>query len=354
MGEARSTWTEIILLAVIAVALYNVGIFLAFSLLPLQILLVRRGEAFFKYGSLVFLAGILGVKLVSFAFMPDASIPPLLVSLDFLLPLALVASLAVVNLERIGRVQLDSPTALAQYPGAENGHATRHVSIPTRLLLAVIVGAVVSLPLVIYLLDTDVLSRVLKPQFQAAVNLLQSEGNTTAGPQGISAEQLSKFAIAVFGRVYAFGFFVMVYLNWHLGTRFARRTLFGAVRLAAFDDRLRNDNIRVPDYMLWPLIAGWGSVLLSVYVHIGFAEYIAWNLALVVGFLYGMQGIGIVQYLFRTKNLSRGLRYLVIIGAVVLLFVPGANLIVLVGFPLLGVSETWIHYRSRRNERSEK
>ncbi len=356
MEETRTPWKDVLILSIIAVILYHIGLFLVFFLVPMQILYVRRGEAGYKFGSLVFLVGVLLAKTFMLIASRDVPVEPLLVSLDFLLPLAFLAALYVLNADHLGHRRLESPVALSvdEMPGTGAGEApVLPIRIPTRLLIATVAGAVISLPLVIYLLNSQTLVKILTTQFQLAEKMLSQSGDAVAANgQTVNADQLVRMAMSIFTRVYVFGFFLMIYLNWYIGTHMGRRTQFGSVRLAAFQDRLRPEGLKMPDYMIWLLLVSWGSVILSLYVEIGPLQYVVWNLALVVGFLYGLQGIGIVQYLMRKRSVSRGLRYVLIIAVVALLFVPVANLVVLIGFPLFGVSETWIHYR--RIERSEE
>ncbi len=310
----------------------------------MQILYLRRGEGAYKYGALVFLGGVLVVKVVTLFTAHFIDVEPLLVSLDFLLPLALLGALYLMN---VTRVRLRG--------GVETG---KDVDVASRALAASIFGGLLSLPLMIYMVGTDSLVHALRSQIQFAEDMIQqsaAQAGTTVD-QGPSPDQMVKLSIDIFLRFYLFGFFLMVYLDWHLGTQIGRRmAIVAASREFGQGTDIVPDpvgGIRIPAYMLWLLLLTWGGVLLGLFVDLGPFAYVLWNLAMIVGFLYAMQGVAIVQHLFRIKNVGRGARYLLLTGAIALLFVPIANLVVLVSFPLLGVSETWIHYR--RLERSEK
>ncbi len=363
MAETRSPWTEIVSLAVVAILLYHVGLLLVFFLVPMQILYLRRGEGGYRYGVLVFLCGVLVVKAVSLFTSRFVNVEPLLVSLDFLLPLAFLGALYIMNLDRLGR--------------GRNEGAGRAVGVATRALSASVLGGLLSLPLLIYLVNSDTLMHVLRSQFQFAEQLFQQSASGSTGgagsgaapllgPGGATPDQLVKASIDIFLRFYLFGFFLMVYFDWYLGTRVGMRM---AVRPFSREDVERPEDesgsaaesprtaqepagLVVPGYMLWVLIAAWVAILAGRFVALGPLSYAVWNLGLIVAFLYAVQGVAIVQHLFRMRNVSRGPRYLLVLTAIALLFVPIANLVVLAGFPLLGVSETWIHYR--RMERSEK
>lgn len=357
MAETRSPWTGIVSLAVAAILLYHVGLLLLFFLVPMQILYLRRGEGGYRYGVLIFLGGVLVVKAVSLFTSKFVNVEPLLVSLDFLLPLAFLGALYIMNLDRIG-------------PGRSEG-AGRTVGVATRALSAGLLGGLLSLPLLIYLVSSDTLMHVLRSQFQFAEQFFQESAAASSstgaagagsapllGPGGATPDQLVKASIDIFLRFYLFGFFLMVYFDWYLGTRIGMRM---ALRPFSQEDVQEAESSRtaigptgivVPGYMLWLLIATWAAILAGRFVDFGPFVYAVWNLGLIVAFLYAVQGVAIVQHLFRTRNVSRGARYLLVLLAIALLFVPIANLVVLAGFPLLGVSETWLHYR--RMERSEK
>ncbi|HUX13576.1 MAG TPA: DUF2232 domain-containing protein [Spirochaetia bacterium] len=344
MNHERSPWTETAVLSVAAILLYHVGLLQLFFLVPMQILYLRRGEGAYKYGALLFLGGVLAVKAVTLFTAQFVGVEPLVVSLDFLVPLALLGALYTMNVTRVG-----------QRGGIGQGRA---ISVASRALAASIFGGLLSLPLVIYMVGTGSLVHLLRSQIQLWQEMLQQSAaqSGAAVEPGISPDQMAKVAIDIFLRFYLFGFFLMVYLDWYLGTQIGRRmTVAAATRESGQGIRTvigPDAGIRIPAYMLWLLLVSWGGVLASVFVGIGPFEYVVWNLAMIVGFLYAMQGFAIIQYLFRIKNVARGARYLLLTGMIALLFVPTANLLVLVSFPVLGVSETWIHYR--KLERSEK
>ncbi|WP_455382653.1 DUF2232 domain-containing protein [Salinispira pacifica] len=350
MADTRSPWAQIIAFSIAAILLYHVGLLLVFFLVPMQILYLRRGVAGYKYGVLIFLGGVVVVKGISLFTARFVNVEPMLVSLDFLLPLAFLGALYIMNVEKLG--------------GKAGGGRT--VDFATRSLAAALFGGLLSLPLLIFLVGSDTLMQVLRSQFQFAEQLLKQPAGS-----GPTADEMVKASIDLFLRFYLFGFFLMVYFDWYLGTQLGRRMAVrpfsredveggaeashadavnaGAVNAAAGSPAA----IRVPAYMLWILIASWGAVVAGRWVELGPAAYAVWNLALVVAFLYAMQGVGIVQHLFRVRRVSRGVRYVALLSGIALLFVPVANVLIIAGFPLLGVSETWINYRKpNRNEGS--
>jgi len=60
--------------------------------------------------------------------------------------------------------------------------------------------------------------------------------------------------------------------------------------------------------------------------------------------LYALQGISLVASVMQKRN-PQASASRVFVLAILLLLIPGVNLIPLLALPLAGVSETWIKYR---------
>ena len=112
-----------------------------------------------------------------------------------------------------------------------------------------------------------------------------------------------------------------------------------SARLASF---------RLESHYLWPFIASWAGIGLGLLVDLGVVSYVVWNVGLVMLFLYGLQGLAILRFLFEKRGLPRLLWLLLVVGLVVLAASPRAGIVVVFGIPLFGVSENWIRYRVSR------
>ncbi|MFA7565831.1 MAG: hypothetical protein WCY01_02310, partial [Alkalispirochaeta sp.] len=66
---------------------------------------------------------------------------------------------------------------------------------------------------------------------------------------------------------------------------------------------------------------------------------------LIASFLFAVQGIGILQHLVVRRGGSPTAERWVITGVLILMFLPGLNIVVSVGLPLFGMSELWIDYK---------
>jgi hypothetical protein len=102
--------------------------------------------------------------------------------------------------------------------------------------------------------------------------------------------------------------------------------------------------IRLPEQLVWLLIAGWALVAVTEYAELQVLGVFAWNVAVAVLVLYGIQGVAIgLHLLSRLKNAS-GVWPLLVLALVLALFVRGIFLVIGIGVPALGVSELWVDY----------
>ena len=112
--------------------------------------------------------------------------------------------------------------------------------------------------------------------------------------------------------------------------------------------RFRFSAFRLESGWLWPLIVSGALVLADLFFGISAWAYAAWNIGLVLLFLFGLQGLAIVLFLFEKYRVPRLLWFLFIVGLAVLAASPGAGLFFVLVIPVLGISENWIRYRIPR------
>ncbi|HUI69483.1 MAG TPA: hypothetical protein VL354_03110, partial [Spirochaetia bacterium] len=135
--------------------------------------------------------------------------------------------------------------------------------------------------------------------------------------------------------------------SWWAGQASASRSMWqGATRFHFAGFRLES-------FWLWPLIGALALVLADLFFSarsidawhaIGW-QYGAWNIGLVMMFLYGIQGLAILRFLFEKHGLPRLLWLVLLIGLVILAASPRTGVFVAVVLPAFGVSENWIRYR---------
>jgi len=207
-----------------------------------------------------------------------------------------------------------------------------------RLLAATGAAGIVSLPFVLMLAGSREFSTLMQNQVTQVVSMLNSSfggANQSAGPV-FNAGELTAYIRQIVLRNYLFTYFVILTGVWRIGLLFAMRSRMTRPKpLAMF---------ALPVGILWPTLVVWGGVAADRLLHLGAFGYATWNLAMIGAFLYGLQGVGIVQHLFARFNVARGIRMLLVAVVLFLLIIPGLATIIVIAFPILGISELWIRY----------
>jgi hypothetical protein len=174
--------------------------------------------------------------------------------------------------------------------------------------------------------------------------LLNRLADPAGGEAGFRGEELAAMTREVFLRSYLLDYFLVLTFCWRVGSVIGARSLGrppGVTPLVAF---------RPPEALIWPLIAGLALVLLDLVVPLGPLELAGWNLLLIMLFLYGLAGLGILRFLLDRLGAPRSMRLLAWLVLGVLAVAPGVNAALAVVISGLGVSETWINYRKRGKE----
>ncbi|MGI6432496.1 MAG: hypothetical protein ACOXZ4_01330 [Sphaerochaetaceae bacterium] len=100
----------------------------------------------------------------------------------------------------------------------------------------------------------------------------------------------------------------------------------------------------LPEFFVWFFLGSWSVVLATMFLQVTLLQSLAWNIALAITMLYALQGISLVASVMQKRN-PQASASRVFVLAILLLLIPGVNLIPLLALPLAGVSETWIKYR---------
>jgi hypothetical protein len=310
---------EALLAAGVSTLLYNLGIGLPAFLIPLQMVLIRRGGRAFLMAAATALAAIAGVRLALGAGQLGGAAGPL-AALELSMVMGLIAGLAWVQLpELLGRRSL--------LPGGRT----------VRLLVAAAGFGVASVPLLVYLGRNEAFAANLRSVFDAAAGVL----NRFLAPEGpgLKGEDLAAMTRAVFLRSYLLDYLVLLTFSWWVGTVWGRRSLGRPSEITPLA------RFRPPEGLIWPLIGGLALVLLSLVATLGPLELAGWNLLLCMMFVYGLAGLGILRFLLERFGVPRGMRVAAVAVLVILAFAPAVNAVLAVLIPALGVSETWINYR---------
>ncbi len=317
----RSEWGDLLVASLISFILYQMNMIILFCI-PLQILFIRKGERHLLYGCATVMAALVVAGIIRTAPADDSVFRRGIVFFEIGLPAVFLAGLIAVDYRWNARFR------------------TLY-----KVLLVTLVAGAVSIPVIYLLGRNDGFSTFLKNQIGSIVGLLQAGAEENAEASRlfqIDVDMLTERILELILRNYLFMYFLTV-----AGSVWIGRSIAGRLSRSK-PESLRG--LHVPDRMIWPLLASWALVLADVLVSIGAVTYAAWNIGLIMLFIFGMQGIGIIQTILDRRAVSRQIRVALTAGMVFLVFWPGVNLVVLIGLPILGVSELWIHYRKVRKE----
>ena len=317
---------EILLFTISSLVLYYLGVGVALFLVPLQILASRRGPSTLLVACLFFLACFAGLRLAPLLFSRGAAQPGILTLLEVVIVAGLMGGLLVVNLSltRWKRTlyKISAATALAGVVAAALGwwlssSASFHQAMQQ-----------------LYAEISQTLSSILVPAGGASGSAVQSL---------FSPATLQKLSQAYLVRTVLLDVLVFLSFSWWLGQALSSRALAvlgkPVFRFSAF---------HLESFWLWPLILCGAVVLLDLFFGLEPWSYAAWNVGLAVLFLYGLQALAIVRFVFEKYRLPRLLWVLLLIGLAVLCASPQAGLYVLLIIPTFGVSEQWVRYRIPR------
>jgi hypothetical protein len=321
-GLPNRVWIEIGVFTAVSLGLLLLapGVFL--FLIPLQVLAVRRGASAFGYAVLLLALLAAVVELAGSGMRAElAAAEGYLHRIQLFLSVLLLGGLWLVNEPRV---------------------------LPYRHLLRIIIATgaagLVAVPFIGGLLGDPEFAPTMHA-YVADQPLLRMSLNPSAAiespPPSMAAVEL--FANTI-GEVLLRGvlFLYLVYLvtAWWLGSVWGARTVgmrSPIGRLVAF---------RLEPWCIWALLLS-GAVVLgdALLEDIGLLSYAGWNVFSVFLFLFALQGIGVLQWLYRRYNVPGPMRVMIGVALVFMLFRPVLTFVPVFGLPLLGISETWIDFK---------
>jgi hypothetical protein len=322
---------EALLFAVSSLVLYSFGAGRVLFLVPLQVIAVRRGPAGIAAAGGLAVLGLAGMRLAAMLPAPFAGGAVLVAGAEVAVFLLLVTGLAAV-----------SP-------------AWGRTRVLVRLLATSTAVCLVGAPLVAALAASAEVRTVVDGVFAETSAMLRTvfaTGDSVAGtvldtllvPATLRAVVreylLHSFVPAVFG---------FLAFSWWAGTAAGRR----AVPTIESARQWRFASFRLEAWWLWPLIVSLALVLAVALLAdaaaapawLPITSYAAWNAALVMLFLFGLQGLAILRFLLEKRGVARFLWPLIVAAVAAALATPRLNLAAAVALPLFGASENWVRYR---------
>ena len=300
----------------ISVFAYQTGFFFFLFLVPLQLLLFRSG---LKVARIAVLG--VGIALVYLGIKHTAigngDVRGYLLLVELVIPFLLLGGFLL-----------------------ENGFFGNLGGVLLNALLATAITALVSIA-VLQVLNNEAFIAYYKAQFAEMFNILKS---ALAGSSDIDLIPMMDMDVdtmlvhvsSVFYKGFLFAYFCILFLSYTFALSVERLTKHEAGIIT----------VMIPDYFVWVLIAALSLVLIDARFQPNpVLGYVGWNVFLIVMFLYGLRGMGLIRQMLEVRKVHPVVRYFIAFATVLLLLHPRYGRVLLVGIPLIGISEIWFKYK---------
>lgn len=318
LGAIPREWAELGIFTAAAFLLYQLGALFFLMSVPLLFLGFKHGREVLLYAVGALLVLVLLQVFLRVRGMEDAVLRRFFFLLDFSYPLAILTGVVSVFWGK-GRVLY-------------------------RLLTATAVVVLIGLPVAGVYSGNQEVAGFLKEQVELVIETLKAGMNGAASTEGallfsaLDADTMYEMIVHLFVNNYVFSFFLVISAGWLIADRIYSRYR-GKLPFILLD-------FHVPEILLWPVLGTWTGVLLDTAVGIPVVGFLFWNYGMILLFIFALQGVAIMKSLFRQYGVSQFIRTLVVFSAVLILMTPRINLVLIVGVPLLGLSEIWVRYRA--------
>lgn len=300
----------------ISVFAYQTGFFFFLFLVPLQLLLFRSGLKVARVAVLgVGIALVyLGIKHTAFG---NGDVRGYLLLVELVIPFLLLGGFLL-----------------------ENGFFGNLGGVLLNALLATAMTALVSIA-VLHVLNNEAFIAYYKAQFAEMFNILKS---ALAGSSDIDLIPMMDMDVdtmlvhvsSVFYKGFLFAYFCILFLSYTFALSVERLTKHEAGIIT----------VMIPDYFVWVLIAALSLVLIDARFQLNpVLGYVGWNVFLIVMLLYGLRGLGLIRQMLEVRKVHPVVRYFIAFATVILLLHPRYGRVLLVGIPLIGISEIWFKYK---------
>lgn len=335
MPDKRSPWIEVGLYSVISALIYIVqflplvNIFL--FLVPLYILYKRRGEQLFKLSlvSVFTLITVARVTNINALLTQAAEMKEVLFGPSILIELTLAAIL----LAGFGFLHLYNKGTLT-----------------TKLTGIAALSSVAAFIVYLYIQNNSEFLNLLKIQAEGIVLALQEQLQGSGEPLAI-LESYRESLLEMFLHLMLFGMsfmqisilpFIVLGLSWRISITLGNRFFRIPGKVTPYKD------FYVDQKYFGPLLIALGGFVVTMFIQANLLNAIAINALIILFILYGAQGVGIISSFLNKSRVPPNYRFLIIMGVVFAAFyIPVFAIIMIIGIPGLGISETWIKYRNK-------
>ena len=301
----------------ISIFAYQTGFFFFLFLVPLQLLLFRSGMKVARIAVL----GV-GIALVYLGFRHTvqgaADIRGYLLLVELVIPFLLLGGFLL-----------------------ENGFFGNLGGVLLNALLATLVTALVSIAVLHVLHGNEAFMAYYKTQFSDMFSILKSALSSASDIDLIplmdmDVDTMLSHVSSVFFKGFLFAYFVILFVSYTFALSVDRLT----------KHEIGMITVMIPDYFVWVLIAALSLVLVDARFQTAPAlGYVGWNIFLIVMFLYGLRGLGLIRQILEVRRVHPVMRFFITFAALILLMHPRYGRVLLVGIPLIGISEIWIKYK---------
>ncbi len=314
---------EILITVILSVVFSQFGFLVLLYTVPLYTLYYRRGaeDLLIGAGITIFLLVILAVWRIR--SVADADMRGALTVIEMIIPILLMLGMFFV---------IDIIPVIS---------GLRRLY---RLFIATFAAVIICVPVFIMLKSNEVFMEAITNQINAIGGVMLGAGSETyegeivktyIGDEGLLGYMKSfymKSAAAMY-------FFILL-----ISARAAEVVLYRLQRREILSLTL----FKVPEVLLWPMLLTAVGMLVEIFefIELGYASPVIWNAGIILMFIYGLQGLGILRSLFIKFKLPQGLRLMTEFILLLMLAMPGVNYVVMIGLPVFGISETWINLRN--------
>ena len=301
----------------VSVFAYQTGFFFFLFLVPLQLLLFRSGIKVTRIAVL----GV-GIALVYLGIRQTAQgasdVRVSLLLVELVIPLLLIGGFLL-----------------------ENGFFGNLGGVLLNALLATAITALVSIAVLHVLLGNEAFVAYYKAQFADMFNILKSALSSSSDidlvpMMDMDVDTMLSHVSSVFFKGFLFAYFCILFVSYTFALSVDRLTKHEVGIIT----------VLIPDYFVWVLIAALSLVLIDARFQPNpVLGYVGWNVFLIVMFLYGLRGLGLIRQMLEVRRVHPVVRFFIAFAAVILLMHPRYGRVLLVGIPLIGISEIWIKYK---------
>ena len=301
----------------ISVFAYQTGFFFFLFLVPLQLLLFRSGPKVTRIAVL----GV-GIALVYLGIRHTAAgngdVRRYLLLVELVIPFLLLGGFLL-----------------------ENGFFGNRGGVLINALLATAVAALVSIAVFHVLLGSEAFVNYYKTQFSDMFSILKS---AMAGSSDIDliplmdmdVDTMLEHVSSVFFKGFLFAYFCILFVSYTFALSVEKLTKREAGIIT----------VMIPDYFVWVLIVALSLVLVDAKFQPNqILGYVGWNVFLIVMFLYGLRGMGIIRQMLEVRKVHPVVRFFLAFAAVILLMHPRYGRVLLIGIPCVGIFEIWFKYK---------